>query len=68
MDRAANGEEKQQQNVERTPAMVHACRGPAHHDEADENFLKRLDAEILKKHLKQRSDGPNQRRDRICPP
>src|SRR5258708_4616676 len=57
---AAYGKENEQEHVQKLPGDVHLNRSVDNNCQAGEHLLKRLDSEILKHHLEERRDGPDQ--------
>src|SRR5271157_6003644 len=56
-DAAAESEQSEQKNIEQVPMILKAARRPDHHNQTDNDFLQRFDAEGVKDHLKQGREG-----------
>src|SRR6266851_8046205 len=57
---AANGKENEEEHVQKIPGDVHLHRSVDNNSQSGEHLLKGLDSEILKHHLEERRDGPDQ--------
>src|SRR6266852_3470033 len=57
---AANRKENEEEHVQKIPGDAHLHRSVDNNSQSGEHLLKGLDSEILKHHLEERCDGPDQ--------